>query len=69
MAAVTTYPCDESAENTGKSEQWRNTRDRALIEEQLERRAEQNKVDPWQKQRVVRPHRHMSKTRRGGSAP
>ena len=66
MTAVTTYPCDERAENTGKSEQWRHTRDRALIEEQLERRAEQNKVDPWQKRRV---HRHMSKTRRGRSVP
>ena len=49
MAAVTTHPCDERAENTGKSEQWRHTGDRALIEEQLERRAEQHKVDPWQK--------------------
>lgn len=42
-----TNPRDESAENTGKSEQWRSTRVRlALIEEHLERRSEENDIDP-----------------------
>jgi hypothetical protein len=44
-----TNPCDENAENTGKSEQWRSTRDRlALIEERLDRRSEEHKVNPCQ---------------------
>jgi hypothetical protein len=42
-----TNPCDEDTKDTGNGEQWRSTRDRlALIEEHLERRKEEYKVDP-----------------------
>jgi hypothetical protein len=47
MKVGDTDPRDESAENTGKSEQRRCTRVRlALIEEHLERRSEENDIDP-----------------------
>ena len=54
MSAAATHPCDESGEDTGKSEQWRNTRDRfALVEEQLERRTKKHEVDSCNKAKHV----------------
>ena len=43
---VTTYPCDENPENTSEGEERRSTGDRfALVEEHLERGAEEGKVN------------------------